>query len=86
MNIEFTSWSSNPLAYCTKFYVKENGQYVELTNIKIPESYTEITSEMIRNFGGLKTIDITSNIKSIRANSFETLDNLESVYYHGSPW
>ena len=62
----------------------ENNQYNIVTNVVIPEDFTNIGSRVFYGFKELTNITFESNIKQIGFDAFYGCEKLENVYYNGS--
>ena len=88
LNIEFNDEDSNPMYYAKHFYMlNDNDEYEEVTNIKIPNTITEIPEGVTSigdyafdNCSNLTSISISSRVTSIGDYAFEDCDNLKAVY------
>ncbi len=84
INISFESETSNPLCYAEHLYIKDNNQYLEVTDLEILDGTTTINAYSFRNFSTLKTITISKDIMNIKTDAFKGCVNLDSVYYKGT--
>ncbi|MBQ8866350.1 MAG: leucine-rich repeat protein [Bacteroidaceae bacterium] len=81
-NIEFVSYSSNPLPIAKHIYVKdENGGETEVTNLVIPDGVTEIPNEFFKDVASITSITIPSSVTSIGDNAFNGCTNLATVTF-----
>ncbi len=84
-NIEFNTYASNPMSYANHFFVlNSNKQYVELTEIKIPNTVTCIGSYQFYNFKNITSITLPSSITSIKNHAIYDCSALENLYYDGN--
>lgn len=85
LNIIFKNGYSNPMHYASNIYMMdENNQYNIVTNVVIPEDFTNIGSRVFYGFKELTNITFESNIKQIGFDAFYGCEKLENVYYNGS--
>ena len=75
LSISFGSGTSNPLYYAHHLYLKN----VELTEITIPDSVTEIKDFVLLGASSITSITISNNTASIGKSSFEDCSNLTSI-------
>ncbi len=81
-NIEFVSYSSNPLPIAKHIYVKdENGGETEVTDLVIPEGVTEIPNEFFKDVASITSITIPSSVTLIGDNAFAGCTNLATVTF-----
>lgn len=67
---EFSSAEYNPMYYAEHFYYLENGEYVELTSLTIPESITDISAYAFYGFENITELNLHRNIKSVGERAF----------------
>lgn len=75
LNISFGSDTSNPLYYAHHLYLNN----VELTEITIPDSVTEIKDFVLLGANSITSITISNNTASIGKSSFEDCSNVTSI-------
>ena len=75
LNISFGSDTSNPLYYAHHLYLNN----VELTEMTIPDSITEIKDFVLFGASSITSITISNNTTSIGKSSFEDCNNLTSI-------
>ena len=87
LNLEFTSYSSNPMYYASEFYKSNNKGNVEyhkhkyslLNEIIIPTDITSIKRYQFCGFNSLKDITIPNNIETIGQGAFLGCSSLERM-------
>lgn len=84
-NISFNSSSSNPMAFATSFYMlDENNEYYEVTEITIPNTFTQINQYQFYGFDNITKVTLPSTITSIKTDVFYGCNKLKDVYYEGT--
>ena len=79
--IEFYSAKSNPLCKTQNFYYKENGEYLLLTEAKIPETIESLNQYVFYGYKNLLNAFIGSNVTDIKNNAFANCPKLYSVQF-----
>ena len=76
---------SNPMSYAKYLYVlDENGEFVEPTELVIPEGTTEIRDYLFQNFNSLQKVIFPSSLERIGYGNFGMNSKLEEVYFNGT--
>lgn len=82
--ITFYDHFSTPACYSLNFYLKdENGNFIEPTEIKIPDGSYEVSNIAFNYLRKLTKVEIPSSIQLI-GYAFEGCKNLKDVYYAGT--
>ncbi len=70
--IYFDYTNSNPMYYADHFYFKENGSYVEYTNLVIPSSITKINNNAFYGLKNVVSLDL-NNVTIVGSYAFSYL-------------
>ena len=76
INISFDGSESNPMNYAEKFYILDNDNWNEVTEIKLSNSVTKIGSYQFYGFDNLEYIIIPSSVITIGASAFKECTSL----------
>ena len=77
--LEFGDYWSNPMRYADHFYMKQGGDWQEVTKIEIPESVAKIGDYQFDGFGNVTSITIPSTVTSIGEYAFCGCSKLTSI-------
>lgn len=75
--INFSSWSSNPVAREDQFYL--NDSLFDGKNLVIPDSIKKIGNYAFRAFSQIETLVISNGVECIGASAFLGCDNMVSI-------
>lgn len=76
-------FSSHPMLYASHFYIKENNEYKELTDLVIPNSINEIPEDLFMFFK-CKSVVISQSVTRIKIGAFYGCQDIKKVYYVGT--
>ena len=81
-NINFVAPTSTPMYYASHFFMRdENGEWVEVKEITIPDTITEIKERTLVGFVGIEKLTIPASVTKI-GNAF--CDNLSGCHFEHS--
>jgi hypothetical protein len=80
-NIYFDYSMANPMYYAEHFYLLNNGNWEEVTNLVIPEGVTIIKAHAFVGFENVVSVTIPKSVKSISSYAFHNCDNIKTVIF-----
>ncbi len=82
--VSFSNLYSDPMFKATHFYtLNGEGEYVEVTEITIPDTITTINAYTFYNFSALTTLTMGPSVDSIGSKAFYGCKSLKTVNYTG---
>ena len=80
-NISFDGIYANPMYYAKNFYIYENEEFKEVTEIEVPNTITQIGKYQFCGFDNLTSVKLSYNTTRIETGAFEDCINLESIEF-----
>lgn len=78
-NLSFESKYSTPLCYANNIYFKNNNEWVQPTEIVLPDTITAIGDYQFYNFNTVKYVEIPDSVVSIGKDVLSCCSSIESI-------